>query len=224
MVKLGLSLRERVAFSIIYSFSQEGEGCWWGSLPTMAEWLDCSKRHAIEVLKKLQFEGLIEKREIFENGVKRCMYYATPEAVKLLHQGGEISSPGVVKSVHQGGELSSPNNKDRYIKRDTKGDSIYTPSPKFDFRQALLTAGVSEDTADAWLAVRKAKRSVNTEIAWSSTLNEIRKSGKSAEACIRECVARSWAGFKAEWLEREQAQSQEPKCSKRKLRRGKSCR
>ena len=205
MIELGLPLRERTAFAIIYSFSQENEGCWWGSLPTMAKWLDCSKRHAIEVLKRLQFEGLITKRETFDNGVKRCIYYVTPEAVNLVHRGGETTSPGVVNSLHQGGELSSPNNKGRYISKDKKEDNIYTPNPpKFNFRKSLLEAGASADTADQWLEVRRNKRLTNTELALADTLKEIRKAGLTVDAALRECVIRSWGGFKAEWLEREQ--------------------
>lgn len=102
-----------------------------------------------------------------------------------------------------GKKLPDTYSKDTGINRP-KEKSINTPKEKFNFRNSLIAAGVSEATADQWLAVRAAKKLVNTELALKATMDEIRKSGHSAEQCIRECVIRSWGGFKAEWLEREQ--------------------
>jgi hypothetical protein len=70
-------------------------------------------------------------------------------------------------------------------------------------RSALLAAGVTAEVADAWLAVRKAKKAVNTELAWKAIEREIQKSGRSADECIRFSAERSWAGFKADWLKEE---------------------
>lgn len=68
----------------------------------------------------------------------------------------------------------------------------------------MINAGVTPATAEAWLQVRKAKRSVNSELAFRETMKEVQKSGRSAEECIRFSAARSWAGFMAQWLEREE--------------------
>jgi hypothetical protein len=38
-------------------------------------------------------------------------------------------------------------------------------------------------------------------------VEQAEKAGLSLEAALRECCARGWAGFKASWLEREQAQA-----------------
>ena len=79
--------------------------------------------------------------------------------------------------------------------------SISQKPQKFDFRKALLSAGVEPEVADAWLQVRKAKEAVNTEIAWKAIEKEIAKTANTANECIRYAVEHSWCGFKAEWCE-----------------------
>ena len=81
------------------------------------------------------------------------------------------------------------------------------PKPlKFNFRKALLTAGVEPEVADAWMMVRKAKKAVNTKIAWSAIEREItlaKEHGHTPNECINLAVVKSWCGFKCEWMENE---------------------
>lgn len=78
---------------------------------------------------------------------------------------------------------------------------------KFDFYTSLLGLGVSEQTAMDWMAVRKAKRAVNTLTAYNQVKAEIEASGKAAEECIKAAVLRNWCGFKASWLNDQQSSS-----------------
>lgn len=101
MTELGLDLREQTAFAIIYSFSQDAEGCWYGSLKTLRKWLgNCSEPTAISTLKKLVDRGLIIKREIYENGVKMCQYSTSKKILggylKNLSGGTKISLDNIV--------------------------------------------------------------------------------------------------------------------------------
>ena len=102
-----------------------------------------------------------------------------------------------------GKKLPDTYSKDTGINRP-KEKSINTPKEKFNFRNSLINAGASAEVADQWLEVRRNKRLTNTELALADTLKEIRKAGLTVDAALRECVIRSWGGFKAEWLEREQ--------------------
>lgn len=103
-----------------------------------------------------------------------------------------------------GKKLPDTYSKDTGINRP-KEKSINTPKEKFNFRNSLINAGASAEVADQWLEVRRNKRLTNTELALADTLKEIRKAGLTVDAALRECVIRSWGGFKAEWLEREQS-------------------
>lgn len=77
MVKeLGLSGNELIAYALIYGFSQDNESEFKGSLNYVAEWLNCSKTTAFNLLNKLADDGFIKKTEETINGVKFCNYSA----------------------------------------------------------------------------------------------------------------------------------------------------
>ena len=197
MLELGIGGNDLLAYALVFGFNMDGKSTFRGSLDYLAYWLGSTRRTAANVLQRLQELGLIEKREIVERGVKFTEFVPTG---KNCTSSADFSSKMEKFSKKQ--EKIAPNNN-RNIYRDRDNNPpIY--NPPFDFYKALLTAGVSEETAQAWLAVRKAKKCVNTELAFKETMKEVGKSGQSAEQCIRFSASRSWAGFKAEWLEREQ--------------------
>lgn len=103
--------------------------------------------------------------------------------------------------------INRDNKETKTIKENKDNNISISPSinrsPSFSLRSALLAAGVTAEVADAWLAVRKAKKAVNTELAWKAIEREIQKSGRSADECIRFSAERSWAGFKADWIKEE---------------------
>ena len=80
-------------------------------------------------------------------------------------------------------------------------------APAFNFQAALIGIGVTEDTAKEFIKVRKAKKAVNTALAFDKIYKEILKTGMDAEHCIKTAVENSWKGFKAEWLTRQEQQS-----------------
>ena len=59
----------------------------------------------------------------------------------------------------------------------------------FTFKKALIKLGVSEEIAEAWVEVRKAKKAVNTEVAFNRIKAEIEKSGLSPNEAIKIAVA-----------------------------------
>ena len=95
------------------------------------------------------------------------------------------------------------NRDNKENKDNTSKQRLYTHSApdKFDFRKSLIELGVTPDTADQWMLVRKRKGAVNTKAAFDTIAKEIAKAAPTtAEACIYRAVAESWRGFKAEWL------------------------
>lgn len=59
---------------------------------------------------------------------------------------------------------------------------------------------VSPDIWEGWLAIRKAKRAPVSEAALELLREEAEKAGWTVQAALKECVARGWQGFKAEWV------------------------
>jgi len=96
--------------------------------------------------------------------------------------------------------------KDILLKKETKEYIAELPK-KFDFKKALLQIGVIESVASDWMAVRKTKKASNTETAFNAILTEIKKTNLSPNDCITEAVARSWQGFKSQWIINQQQQN-----------------
>jgi hypothetical protein len=59
---------------------------------------------------------------------------------------------------------------------------------------------VSEQTWEDFKRLRAAKKAPVTQRALDGIYNEAMKAGISMEAALRECCARGWTGFKAEWM------------------------
>ena len=76
MTTLGLNGNDLLAYALIYSHSQDGEGAYWGSLSHTADRLNISRRAAVDVLNRLVERGHIKKTSAEIDGVVRCMYRA----------------------------------------------------------------------------------------------------------------------------------------------------
>ena len=94
--ELDLKGNELLVYALIHGFSQEEQGCFFGSLDYISRMCGCTRPTAIETLKKLRERGLIHKREIVENNVKMCQYTALQRGSK------EILPP--VKNLDRGGK------------------------------------------------------------------------------------------------------------------------
>lgn len=196
MRALGLSGNDLMVFALIYGFSQDGQGCFYGSLNYICETCGISRRTAIYILNDLVERGFLLKEETIQNGVKRVLYQ--------VNRGSAEIAP-VVQKLHRGSAEIAPNN----IKDNISPTEIINKEKdvRFDFKKSLLEIGVSPQVAEDWLKVRKAKKAANTETAFKRIQKEIELSGLSADECITIAVERSWQGFKAEWICNYQRQS-----------------
>lgn len=102
MRELDLKGNELLVYAIINGFSQNNQGCFYGSIATLQEMLGATKPTIISTLHSLCEKGLIERTESTINGVKRVFYNI---------RGGKEILPGVVKKFNQGGKEILPNNK-----------------------------------------------------------------------------------------------------------------
>lgn len=79
-------------------------------------------------------------------------------------------------------------------------------TPKFNFKNELISIGVDEQIASDWVRVRKTKKAADTKTAFNAIKKEIELSKQTPNECIKTAVEKSWAGFKAEWLKNIQPQ------------------
>lgn len=93
----------------------------------------------------------------------------------------------------------------------SNSDSGVSPaSPKFTFKTALKKSGVSEEQATEFIAVRKAKKAVNTKNAFDSLVSEAEKANLTPAQAVDYCLKRQnpWGAFKASWFFNEQQNHQ----------------
>ena len=194
-----LSWNEKVLLMEIDSFTARGKECYISN-EYICDLLGVGERTARAYVSHLIERGLVRLVK-FDGRVR----YLESNLPSLQGRPAENCQADRQKIAGQSGKkLPDTYSKDTGINRP-KEKSINTPKERnFNFRNSLINAGASAEVADQWLEVRRNKRLTNTELALADTLKEIRKAGLTVDAALRECVIRSWGGFKAEWLEREQ--------------------
>jgi len=79
----------------------------------------------------------------------------------------------------------------------------YKEKEKLSFLQGLIDAGVSEQVAKDWMAIRKVKKSSDTRTALSRITKQLEivkhRIGDSPDDCIGMAIDKGWYGFQAEW-------------------------
>ena len=111
-------------FSIIYGFSQDGEGSFTGSLQYLCDFTNSSKNTILKALKELTEKGYVAKTENIINGVRFCTYKTAPLVQKLHRGGSETELGGSAKTAPGGGSETAPNNKDIDNKSNISKDIV----------------------------------------------------------------------------------------------------
>jgi len=87
-------------------------------------------------------------------------------------------------------------------------DSVSDNNKVFSFKKSLLNLGVDELVVDTFLQIRKKKKLVNSQIAFNKIKNEIALSKLHPNKAITIAVEKSWGGFEAAWLDKQQQPQQ----------------
>lgn len=104
---LGLKGNELLVYAFINGYSQEGQGCYYGSLANLQRVCGIASRQtAIDVLKSLTEKGLIAKTENYHNGVKYISYSVRPN----IGQGVQKMDKGCPENGHNNKEDININN------------------------------------------------------------------------------------------------------------------
>lgn len=180
-----LSWNEKILLLEIDSFTSKGKDCYISD-EYIADMLKISVRSAATMVSNLIHKGYIKKTRF--DGRKRYLESIVAEQVCKICRAERQN----LQTTYIDNTYISPT------------EIINNKAGRFNFKNALLSIGVSEEIARDWLEVRRAKKAANTETAFKSIQKEILKSGESADTCIRIAVEHSWCGFKAEWLQNQQ--------------------
>ena len=123
MRALGLKGLQLELYAIIYGFSQDSAGAFYGTLSYLEELTGFNKRTIINNLNEMAEKGLIVKEQEIISNMIRNRYICTPRT------GSEENSRGVVKNLHGGSEFFSPNNKEYNKDINIKENNIPPISP-----------------------------------------------------------------------------------------------
>ena len=100
------------------------------------------------------------------------------------------------------------NNQSLSDQKETSPQGSAAPPP-FNFKQAMLSAGFAADLTEEWLKIRKAKKAVNSELAFKTFLGHVQRTGRDKNEILALVVQKQWKGFEASWVQSAQ-QSHNP--------------
>lgn len=181
-----LSWNEKILLMEVDSFTSKGRDCYISD-EYIAGLVGVSERTARNLVSGLIEKGYIAKTRF--DGRRRFLESAISYQVGKNCRAERQNLPTTNNNI-----LINNNSLQNYY------ESIRARE-KFNFKESLIALGVDSQVASDWMEVRKAKKAANTQTAFDMLVAEIRKSGKSADECIRICVGQSWKGFKAAWME-----------------------
>ena len=144
MRQLGLKPNELNVFAVIHGYSQDGQGCYYGSLGHLAEVCGISKSTARRALQSLVKIGLIERDEV-----------VTKTGSIVTYRGIKMTPP---VSNWKGGDIKmTPNNKIDNIREDKSSPISIRETAKFskptlDEVRAYLAERNSPIDAEAFFA------------------------------------------------------------------------
>lgn len=176
-----------------------GETDWELNIKGLATHFDMTEERIRKAFRVLEDAGYMSRQRVRDEKNRFIGWdyelYTAPEN----RESRNTENPDLGFFPTSGNPATNNNTKIEYqeINREDKKEKN---NKRFDFRSALLSLGVSIETADTWLEVRRRRGAVNTELAFKYLCSEIAKTGQTAEECIRIAAANSWQGFKAEYL------------------------
>lgn len=214
MVKdLKLKGNELIVYAIIYGFSQDGENRFTGSLQYICDWTNSSKQGIMKTLKSLVEKGLIEKTEIYKNGVKFVEYHAiefTSMQQSLTGYETEFTEGGK-QSLTGGMQQSLPNNislqdsNNNTDKKERKKESTY---------DAIIDSLVAEDvkaTVYEFIKMRQLIKKPLTDFALKKLLNKLNKFSLDPQtqiAILEKSIMNNWQDIYEPKAESKPAQKQ----------------
>lgn len=135
---LGLKGNELIVFAFLNGYSQEGQGCYYGSLSHLQRVCGIASRQtAIDVLKSLMAKGYISKTENQFNGIKVVSYSVCPK----VRQDVQKMDRGCPENGHNNKEDININNNSLY-----KRESSRFQKPSIDeIRQYCISRNKSVD-------------------------------------------------------------------------------
>lgn len=103
-------------------------------------------------------------------------------------------------------DFSEVEKKEQPLNAEKETSPPVAPAPPpFNFRKAMLSEGFAPELVDEWLKIRKAKKAINTERAFKTFIEQVRKTNQDMNSVLEIVVQKQWKGFEADWLHSTQS-------------------
>ena len=206
-LQVGNPIRKLVLLKLADQANDKGE-CW-PSYATIAKAAECSRTSAVNHIKSLEKQGFlwVEERVIGKSQNLTNIYHLTLEkgGTNAELGGGTNAEPEPINK-NQSMNHSNAHAEACAAAPDDKPAEKTTAKRRAKNRDAddlaLLTEyGVSVQTAEDYLTIRKAKRLPLTKTALLQIQAEANKAGLTVEQALVYAIGNGWASFRAEWLQ-----------------------
>jgi len=167
-----------------------------------------NKKTILDILKWLEFNRMIG-RESNGNGtfisVMKWHRYQPDKDTKVTEGIPQSIPQGIPQSVHTK-EVKEV--KEEEEERNCSAGTLARQKQKTFNPLSSRPDWISEKDWKDLIDHRKAKKTANTERAYSTIISELEKAlqlGFSVSLCVDTITTRDWRGFKAEWMENEKS-------------------
>ena len=176
-IRESLEGKEADVFAVIQGFSQEGQGCFYGSLSKLSSFCGIkSKTTTQNILKSLVEKGALIKDEELRNGVKFCSYTINPN----WHGMSKIDMGGI-------SEIDTNNKENRNINNtpSNKGKSKFQKPTIEEIRQYCTEKSLHIDAeqffnfyeSKGWVVGKSPMKSWRAAVAtWAGRQEQERRS------------------------------------------------
>lgn len=127
--RLGLKGNDLIAYAIVYGFSQDGKGWYYGGREYLAGWIGCNEKTAGAVLARLTDAGLLRKVEQATSNGRRNLYQVIRDGAENALPIGRKTHEGWGEKRPMGGAKNAPLNKKGELKEEIKRESKRVTRP-----------------------------------------------------------------------------------------------
>ena len=125
-------------------------------------------------------------------------------------QGNEVERPGTLEESREENTNTTPPRPTGAAPPCGLGDPAEDQKVVSLKAHHLIQDGVTIETANEFLAMRKSKRAKLTPRAWEGIKAEVDKVGWELEAALLKCLSRGWQSFDASYVTERRAANSEP--------------
>lgn len=139
------------------------------------------------------------KRDLDKWETQLCQRSEAGKRSAELRALNKINERSTVVEIRQRNPTDSDNvsvSVNDNVKEKEKKEETASP---FSFYSSLIQDGAETQLVSDWLKVRKNKKLTNTQTAYEGFIKEVKKSKKTVNQVLTQCVENSWGGFKSEW-------------------------